>query len=100
MHSSYSLLRMATRHLAVWVSRLQFSDLPEKVVHAAIRSYYNWAGCAIGGSQHPAATIAVLWHSLELGTALESNTKVVHLAVAIFWAGHIHTPRSQGIGPG
>ncbi|MCJ1418316.1 hypothetical protein MMC32_004663 [Xylographa parallela] len=49
---------MATLHLAKWVSSLQHSDLPEEVVNAVVKSYYNWAGCAVGGSQHPATTIA------------------------------------------
>lgn len=32
--------------------------MPSAVIQAAIRSFYNWAGCAIGGSRHPATTIA------------------------------------------
>lgn len=50
---------MATKHLATWVYNLKYTELPLAVVQAAVRSFYNWAGCAIGGSNHPATTIAV-----------------------------------------
>lgn len=50
---------MATQHLAAWARGLEYSDLPQDVVRAAVRSFYNWAGCAIGGSNHEATTIAV-----------------------------------------
>jgi aconitate decarboxylase len=50
---------MATHYLASWVNTLKYSDLPQDVIEAAVRSFYNWAGCAIGGSNHPATTIAV-----------------------------------------
>jgi aconitate decarboxylase len=50
---------MATQHLATWACDLKYSDLPENVIQAAVRSFYNWVGCAIGGSRHPATTIAV-----------------------------------------
>ncbi|OAA66681.1 mmge/prpd family protein [Niveomyces insectorum RCEF 264] len=49
---------MATLRLAGWAKALQFSDLPDDVVRAAVRSFYNWAGCAIGGSTHQATAIA------------------------------------------
>ena len=50
---------MATRRLATWSHNLQYSDLPEDVIRAAVRSFYNWAGCAIAGSRHEATKIAV-----------------------------------------
>lgn len=50
---------MATKHVASWVHDLQYSQLPGDVVRAAVRSFYNWAGCAIGGSDHEAVDIAV-----------------------------------------
>lgn len=43
---------MATQDLASWVSTLRYSSIPPSVVQAAIRSFYNWLGCAIGGSNH------------------------------------------------
>ncbi|KAH7049353.1 mmge/prpd family protein-like protein [Macrophomina phaseolina] len=49
---------MATSALAVWAHALRYQALPHAVVDAAVRSFYNWAGCAIGGCQHPAAAIA------------------------------------------
>ncbi|KAI1316024.1 mmge/prpd family protein-like protein [Xylariaceae sp. FL0255] len=49
---------MATKHVASWVHSLQYSTLPENVINAAVRSFYNWVGCAIGGSQHEATEIA------------------------------------------
>jgi aconitate decarboxylase len=48
---------MATQLLADWASNLQLSDLPEPVIKAAVRSFYNWYGCAIAGSNHEAVTI-------------------------------------------
>jgi aconitate decarboxylase len=50
---------MATLRLAGWATALEYSDLPNDVVRAAVRSFYNWAGCTIGGSNHPATLIAV-----------------------------------------
>lgn len=50
---------MATSHLASWACTLQYLDVPQDVIQAAVRSFYNWTGCAIGGSHHPATTIAV-----------------------------------------
>ncbi|KAH7194014.1 mmge/prpd family protein-like protein [Fusarium flagelliforme] len=49
---------MTTRRLATWSHNLQYSDLPEDVIRAAVRSFYNWAGCAIAGSRHEATKIA------------------------------------------
>ncbi|OJD29430.1 uncharacterized protein BKCO1_8100020 [Diplodia corticola] len=49
---------MATKQLAAWAQALRYDGLPLPVVDAAVRSFYNWAGCAIGGAHHPAAAIA------------------------------------------
>ncbi|KAF2138741.1 uncharacterized protein K452DRAFT_300823 [Aplosporella prunicola CBS 121167] len=49
---------MATAHLAAWAAALRYNALPPSVVQAAVRSFYNLAGCAVGGSAHPAAAIA------------------------------------------
>ncbi|KAF5659037.1 immune-responsive 1 protein [Fusarium denticulatum] len=49
---------MATRRLANWSHNLQYSDLPDDVVRAAIRSFYNWVGYTIAGSRHEATKIA------------------------------------------
>lgn len=48
---------MTSSVLAEWVVNLKYEDLPEEVVRAAVRTFYNWVGCALGGSNHLAATI-------------------------------------------
>ncbi|ROV90347.1 hypothetical protein VMCG_09717 [Cytospora schulzeri] len=49
---------MATKHIASWVHDLQYSQLPKDVTRAAVQSFYNWAGCTVGGSDHEAVNIA------------------------------------------
>lgn len=49
---------MATLAIADWVTNLTYSSLPRKVITSAVQSFYNWAGCTVGGSQHPATIIA------------------------------------------
>lgn len=49
---------MATLRLATWALGLQYSNLTSGVVDAAVKSLYNWAGCAIGGYAQPAPGIA------------------------------------------
>ncbi|GME44439.1 MmgE/PrpD [Neofusicoccum parvum] len=49
---------MATKTLAAWAVGLQSHSLSPQVVDAAVRSFYNWSGCAIGGARHPGALIA------------------------------------------
>ncbi|KAK5460853.1 hypothetical protein LTS15_002916 [Exophiala xenobiotica] len=50
---------MATQRLAAWTVSLQYNDLPKSVTQAAVRSFYNWAGCALGGSNHRTTTTAL-----------------------------------------
>lgn len=50
---------MATQALASWATGLQYSSLSVGVVDAAVKSIYNWAGCAIGGYAQSAPTIAL-----------------------------------------
>ncbi|KAH0842380.1 hypothetical protein AYO21_00006 [Fonsecaea monophora] len=50
---------MATLRLAAWSASLQLTDLPAPVVQAAVRSFYNWTGCALGGSNHRTTTTAL-----------------------------------------
>ncbi|KAJ7924403.1 2-methylcitrate dehydratase [Mycena leptocephala] len=40
---------MATERLASWAVNLSYRNLPPEVVQAAVSSFYNWVGCAIGG---------------------------------------------------
>jgi aconitate decarboxylase len=49
---------MATQKLADWSTNLTFASLPREVIDAAIQGFYNWAGCTVGGSAHPATAIA------------------------------------------
>ncbi|GKU15480.1 unnamed protein product, partial [Fusarium langsethiae] len=42
-----------------WALALQFGNLTEPVVDMAVKSVYNWAGCAIGGYALPPAGIAL-----------------------------------------
>jgi aconitate decarboxylase len=51
---------MATLQLASWVTNLTYADLGSSVLTAANKSFYNWAGCAIGGfAFQPAPQIAL-----------------------------------------
>ncbi|KAI1852223.1 hypothetical protein JX265_013076 [Neoarthrinium moseri] len=49
---------MATLALASWATNLTYTDLSPSVVDAAVKSVYNWAGCAIGGYDQDAPRIA------------------------------------------
>lgn len=49
---------MATLALASWATNLTYADLTSSVVDAAVKSIYNWAGCAIGGYGQDAPQIA------------------------------------------
>ncbi|KAI1138537.1 2-methylcitrate dehydratase PrpD [Hypoxylon sp. FL0543] len=50
---------MATLALASWATNLTYADLTTPVVDAAVKSIYNWAGCAIGGYAQDAPQIAL-----------------------------------------
>ncbi|KAI1072880.1 hypothetical protein LB507_011461 [Fusarium sp. FIESC RH6] len=89
---------MATRRLATWSYNLQYSDLPEDVVRAAVRSFYNWAGCTIAGSRHEATKIA--YRTLSpffgpptaslLGGPVAAKTDAQHAALINGIASHVH----------
>ncbi|KKY14138.1 putative family protein [Phaeomoniella chlamydospora] len=90
---------MATERLAKWAVDLSYSSLPDEVVQAAVRSFYNWAGCAIGGLSHPTTTIAR--HALApffgkptssiLGdNGDENRTDASHAALINGIASHVH----------
>ncbi|OTB00439.1 hypothetical protein M426DRAFT_324304 [Hypoxylon sp. CI-4A] len=57
---------MATLALASWATNLSYANLTAPVVDAAVKSIYNWAGCAIGGFGQAAPQIA-LNTSLDTG---------------------------------
>ena len=50
------------RELARYIRAANYADIPAAARHEATRSLLNWAGCAVGGSQHPAVckTLAAL----------------------------------------
>ena len=48
-----------TRALAAYVVKARPEDLPAPVRREACRTLLNWAGCAVGGSQHETVDIAV-----------------------------------------
>ncbi|KAL6399583.1 immune-responsive protein 1 [Ilyonectria robusta] len=50
---------MATKYLATWALALQFGNLTDPVIENAVKSVYNWAGCAIGGFALPTARTAL-----------------------------------------
>ncbi|KAK5138266.1 hypothetical protein LTR08_003327 [Meristemomyces frigidus] len=54
---------MATKHLAHWATSLTPSSIPASVQLAALRSLYNYVGCAIGGSNH--GTVAKAYDALS-----------------------------------
>ncbi|KAI0124802.1 hypothetical protein BJ170DRAFT_696375 [Xylariales sp. AK1849] len=49
---------MATLTLATWATNLTYTNLTTSVVDSAVKSIYNWAGCAIGGYGQDAPKIA------------------------------------------
>ncbi|KAJ6130286.1 hypothetical protein N7512_003066, partial [Penicillium capsulatum] len=73
-------------------------DLSEDVIHAATRSFYNWAGCTIGGSAHAATTTArrALARfsgpptSHLLGSDNGTDTDASHAALINGIASHMH----------
>ncbi|KAJ5512255.1 hypothetical protein N7463_001807 [Penicillium fimorum] len=87
---------MATQTLAAWTVSLSYPDLPEEVIHAAVRSFYNIAGCIVGGSRHTATTTAR--NALSpfsgpptshlLGT--DTSTDAMHAALFNGIASHVH----------
>lgn len=88
---------MATQIAANWAALLSYSSLPPEIVQAAIRSFYNWAGCTVGGSGHPATTIALKFLTRFFGAPtsnlLGSQGEKVdgqHVALLNGIASHVH----------
>lgn len=89
---------MATQTLASWAVNLSYSSLPPEVIKAAVNSFYNYAGCAIGGSNHPTATTARSalspffgpQTSSILGTQGKQKADAQHAALINGIASHIH----------
>ena len=89
---------MATRSLASWAVTLDPSSLPDSVKTAALRSLYNYIGCTIGGSNHPAVTKASDALSpffgpqtcTLLGHSGAKKTDAQHAALLNGIASHVH----------
>ncbi|OJJ48394.1 hypothetical protein ASPZODRAFT_130418 [Penicilliopsis zonata CBS 506.65] len=85
--------------IANWVVSLTSTSLPATVSQAALRSFYNWAGCTVGGAAHPATTIASRTLSRFFGPPTSTllgcrlDTKVIdaqHAALINGIASHVH----------
>jgi aconitate decarboxylase len=92
---------MATLHIADWTSSLTYASLPSGVKHAAVRSFYNWLGCALGGANHSTVTTAVTaltplfgreTASILGGAAVGAGSKAdaSHAALVNGIASHVH----------
>ena len=89
---------MATRKLASWAVELHPAVLPDSVRKAALRSLYNYIGCAIGGSNHPTvakahAALSALFGpatSSLLGHRGASRADAQHAALLNGIASHVH----------
>jgi 2-methylcitrate dehydratase PrpD len=60
--SSYAAVPGAeglSRNLARYLVSARPEDLPANVRKEAIRTFVNWLGCAVGGSEHEAVSIAI-----------------------------------------
>lgn len=88
---------MATLRLAQWAVSLQYADLPLPATQAAIRSFYNWTGCTLGGSHHLTTTTALKALSPFFGpptsTILghpDARADASHAALINGIASHVH----------
>jgi aconitate decarboxylase len=88
---------MATEKLASWAVNLSYSSLPPEVIHAAVSSFYNWVGCAIGGALHPTTATASEALAPFFGKATSSllgqkgaRTDASHAALLNGIASHVH----------
>lgn len=85
----------ATRTLAAYTVATTFDALPPAVVHEARRAILNWAGCAVGGSDH--VTVDRAWRAVSpfagqgqatlLGRA--ARTDILHAALINGIASHV-----------
>ncbi|KAI7272795.1 hypothetical protein KC345_g7065 [Hortaea werneckii] len=89
---------MATKNLATWACHLNPGTLPSTVKHAAARSLYNYLGCAVGGSRHPAVEKAYTTLEPFFGPASSTiyghsgtkRTDAQHASLLNGIASHVH----------
>jgi aconitate decarboxylase len=89
---------MATLAIASWAVNLDSASLPDSVRQAALRSLYNYIGCAIGGSNHP--TVARAYKALHpffgketsslLGSRGAKKSDAQHAVLLNGIASHVH----------
>ncbi|KAI2603665.1 2-methylcitrate dehydratase PrpD [Hypoxylon sp. NC1633] len=75
---------MATLALASWAANLTYTDLSASVVDAAVKSVYNWAGCAIGGMAQDAPRIA-LSTTMAAGFGGPPTSSILGLNGSLLW---------------
>lgn len=56
-----------TQQLAAWTVGLKFKDIPASVRAEGVRTFANWLGCAVGGSDHETVERALAVASLFTG---------------------------------
>src|SRR6201996_6152764 len=93
---------MATERIASWAVDLSYANLPPEVIQAAVNSFSNWVGCALGGAKHPTTTTAcealapffgkptstLLGHKGAAGE--RARTDASHAALINGIASHVH----------
>jgi len=72
---------MATKTLAIWALSLQFSNITAPAVDLAVKSVYNWAGCAIGGYTQPAPDIA--FKAIEPFIGSQGNSTILGTGIVV-----------------
>lgn len=48
-----------TRKLAAWIVSCRIDDIPSSVQEEGVRTFFNWAGCAVGGARHETVDCAL-----------------------------------------
>lgn len=72
---------MATKSLATWALALNFTNIPSPAIDLAIKSVYNWAGCAIGGYSQPAPGIA--FQAIQPYIGAQKNATILGTDIAV-----------------
>ena len=84
-----------TKFLASWIHSCQRSDVPKSVSDQALRTFFNWFGCAIGGARHETVDRAIQAVSPFSGPATSSvigrpeRTDALHAALLNGISSHV-----------
>ncbi|KAJ7227037.1 hypothetical protein GGX14DRAFT_627858 [Mycena pura] len=77
---------MATERIASWAVDLSYASLPPEVIQAAVNSFYNWVGRALGGvNQHPRS-----WATKARRVSARARPDASHAALINDIASHVH----------